>query len=189
MNFQNSENKCPRAELAAYIDGELSPLEELELESHLAACKLCATELNEQKRLLCALDFALEGEREFELPKNFTKIIVANAESKVSGLRSPKERFNAIFVVAALFLMFLAGLGGEIKSVAAASLQLGEQVFAVGNFTAHLIYDLTVGASVILRSISSQFFHNSNGLSALLIAFFVAALLALSRFLFRSNQS
>ncbi len=189
MNQQTFENNCPHSELAAYIDGELSPREELELEQHLAACKLCAAELNEQKRLLCALDFALEGEREFELPKNFTKIVVANAESKVSGLRSPKERFNAIFVIAALFLMFLVGLGGELKTVAAAFVQFGEQFLAVAGFAAHLIYNVAVGAAILLRSLGAQFVYNSSGAAFLFALFFAASLFALSRFLGRSNQS
>ena len=189
MNFSDSKNQCPRSELAAYIDGELLPREEIELEKHLAACQICATELNEQKRFLCALDFALENEREFELPKNFTRIVVANAESEVSGLRSPKERFNAIFVVAALFLMFLLGLGGELKTVAATFTQFGEQVLTVGGFTAHLIYNVAVGASIILRSVGSQFVSNSFSLTAFLCVFFFASLFALSRFVSRSNHS
>ena len=94
MNLQNltTENECPRTELAAYIDGELSPREALELEMHLAVCQDCAAELNEQKKLLCALDFVLESERKIELPADFTKIIVTKAQSNVSGLRSPRER-------------------------------------------------------------------------------------------------
>ena len=187
--FSNFKNDCPRSELAAYIDGEISPREELELEIHLAACHICATELNEQKRFLHALDFALESERDFELPKNFTRVVVANAESKVSGLRSPKERFNAVFVVAALLLIFLLGVGGKIKTVAATFLQIGEQVWAVGGFTAHLIYNVAVGASIILRSIGSQFVSNQFGLTTFLAFFFFAALFALSRFFNRFNQS
>ncbi len=36
--------ECPRAQLAAYIDGELFPREELELEMHIPVCKSCAAE-------------------------------------------------------------------------------------------------------------------------------------------------
>ena len=189
MDFDNLKTECPSSELAAYIDGELLPREELELEMHLAACSLCAAELNEQKRLLCALDFALEGEKEFKLPDNFTKIVVANAESKVCGLRSPKERFNAVFVIFALFLMFLAGVGGEIKSVAATFIQFGEHLLTVGNFTAHLIYNVGVGISIVLRSFGAQLVYNSSVTVLFLTAFFLAALFALSRFINRFGQS
>lgn len=190
MNSHASQTECPRAELAAYIDGELALRMEIELEAHLAECKLCAAELNEQKRLLCALDFALDGDgREFKLPENFTRVVVANAESRVSGLRSAKERSNAIFVISALFLMFLLGVGGEIKTVARTFLQFGEQIFAVGGFTTHLLFDVAVGASVILRSVGSQVFYGSSVSAALLIIFFLTSLFALSRLVNGSNQS
>lgn len=189
MNLPKSENSCPRTELAAYIDGELSAREELELELHLASCKLCAAEINQQKRLLQALDFALEGEREFKLPENFTRVVVANAESKVSGLRSAKERFNAVFVIAALFLVFLLGIGSEIKSVAAAFVHFGEQFLTVAAFTAHLIYNVAVGASILLRSFGAHLVYNSSGATGFAFIFFAASLFALSRFINRSNQS
>lgn len=189
MNFQDVKSDCPRSELAAYVDGELSPREEIELETHLAVCAVCAVELNEQKRLLCALDFALEGEREFKLPENFARVVVANAESKVSGLRSPKERFNATFVIAALFLMFLLGVGGEIKTVAAAFVQFGEQILTIANFTVHLIYNVAVGAAIVLRSFGSQFAYNPPVLILFLTAFFAASVFAASRIFSRSNHS
>src|SRR5215207_7269746 len=87
---------CPRIEIAAYVDGELSPREEFDLEMHFAVCETCSAELNEQKKLLYALDFALENEDEIELPENFTKVVVATAESNVKGLRCPRERNRAL---------------------------------------------------------------------------------------------
>ncbi|HXG83843.1 MAG TPA: zf-HC2 domain-containing protein [Pyrinomonadaceae bacterium] len=191
MNPQNPniENECPRAGLAAYIDGELSPREELDLETHLAECEICAFELNEQKRLLFALDFALEGEREFKLPENFTKVVVANAESEVSGLRCPKERFRAVFVITALFLLFILGLGGETRTVLDVFLKFGEQIFAVGNFALHLIYDVAIAASIILRSLCSQFMYNSVFSIIFFTAFFFVSLFVLSRLVIRNNQA
>src|SRR5687767_7691259 len=92
---------CPSPELSAYIDGELSPREELELEVHLAECRTCADELNLQKSFLNALDSSLDDEIEIPLPKNFTKSVVANAESRVNGLRHPHEWRNAAFICVA----------------------------------------------------------------------------------------
>ncbi|MDQ3324070.1 MAG: zf-HC2 domain-containing protein [Acidobacteriota bacterium] len=191
MNLPNPniKNECPRHELAAYIDGELSAREELDLETHLVECKLCASELNEQKRLFFTLDFALEGEREFKLPENFTKVVVANAESKVSGLRCPKERFRAVFVIAALFLLFISGLGGETRTVLDAFLKFGEQIFAVGNFVLHLIYDVSVAASIVLRSVCSQFVYNSAFSIVFFVVFFFVSLFVLSRLIIRNNQA
>jgi hypothetical protein len=120
-----SKIECPRSELAAYLDGELSPREEFELDVHLAA----------------------------------------------------------------LFLMFLIGIGGEIKTVATVFLQFGEQFLAVAGFAAHLIYNVGVGAAILLRTVGGQFIYNSNGSAAFLIFIFIASALALSRFLARPNQS
>ena len=184
-----TEKLCPRSQLAAYIDGELLPLEELELELHLASCKSCAAELNEQKKLLCVLDFALENEKEIELPANFTKIVVANAESNVSGLRSPCERFRALSVCLILFSVVLLGLGTEAETTINSIVKLAGQVFAVCLFAIHLIYDVSIGTAVILRSLGSQFVNHSAGVFALFAAFLWVALLALSRLFIKYNRA
>ena len=95
---------CPLDDIASYVDGELSPDEETEFEAHLAGCETCRTELNHQKEFLFALSSSLESENDIPLPKDFTRTIVANAESRVSGLRRPRERFTAIFICAVLFI-------------------------------------------------------------------------------------
>src|SRR5438445_5520441 len=103
--------ECPTDEIAAYIDGEMDAAREFELETHLAACEICSLELNQQKQFLASLNSSLKHEGDLELPANFTKLIVANAESTVSGLRRPRERFNAMFICAGLFLFALFALG------------------------------------------------------------------------------
>ncbi len=185
MNLQTVpiEKTCShRSEIAALIDGELLPREELELELHLAVCESCAAELNEQKNFLRALDYALENDGKFKLPVNFTKIVVTNAESKVSGLRRSQERSKALFVCAALFLLMLLGLGGETKTVLNTFGKFAEQVLAVGGFVWYLTYDVSVGAAIILRSLSSQFIFNSSASLAILIVFVIVSLFILSRF-------
>lgn len=184
-----NEKLCPRAELAAYLDGELSQREEIELEAHLAICKTCAAELNKQKKLLCVLDFALDDRAEIELPADFTKIVVASAESRVNGLRSSRERFKALFVCSFLFLAVVFGLGGQIETVFDTYLKFAGQFLAVGGFALHLIYDISVGAAVILRSLGNQWVSNSAVASAFPIAFFLVALLALSRLFARYNRA
>ena len=150
---------------------------------HLANCKGCNDELNEQKKLVQALNFALEGEREFELPADFTRIVVANAESKVSGLRRPQERFKALFVCAALFLLVLLGLGGETKTVFGTFAKFAEQLLAVGGFVWNLIYDVAFGTAIVLRSLSHQVIFDSTVSVAILIGLFFVSLAALSRFM------
>ena len=182
------EASCPREEIAAYIDGEISPREELELEMHFAACKPCTEELNSQKKLLCALDSFCLNEKEIELPENFTKVIVTTAESRVSGLRRPQERRTALFICSALFLLVLLGLGGETDSVLGTFAKFADQFAAVAGFVAHLVYDIAFGITVILRSLSSQFVFNSAASFGFVAVFFLISVLTLSRLVIRYNQ-
>ena len=192
MNIQIAANEdfcLHRSDIAAYIDGELSPQEELELETHLAICKSCSEELNEQKKLLQALSYALEGEKEIELPADFTRIVVANAESKVSGLRRPQERSKALFICVALLLVGLLGLGAETGTVLPAFRKFAEQTLAVGGFIGHLIYDVSFGAAIVLRSLSNQITNNSGFSLVLLLGFGSISLIFFSRVMLRVNRS
>ncbi len=176
-----------RSDIAAYIDGELSPREQLNLEAHLAICGECRVELNEQKNLLRALDFALEDKKAFELPENFTKVVVANAESKVSGLRRPQERFTAFFVCAALFLLVIIGLGSETEAVFKPFADFGEQFLAVIGFVFRFFYDIALGAAIILRSIGAQLFFGSPVSLLAAVVLFGVSSFALLRFVVRSS--
>ncbi len=180
--------ECPSIEISSYIDGELSPRQELELELHIAGCKTCSDELNEQKKLLCAINASLKDEREFELPANFTKVVVANAESRVSGLRRPRERFNAAFICSALGLFVLFALGAEAANVLSGLVRIVDQAAAIAGLAARLVYDFSIGAIVILRSLSSQFLFGSTLLFLLpgLLAF---ALLVFSRVVLRVDRA
>lgn len=153
---------CPWDEISSYIDGELTPMRELQLERHFAACESCLGEVNLQKKFLIALDRALESEAEIDLPANFTEIVVANAESGVSGLRRRSERSNAFFVCAGLFLIIIFALGASGSRTALdAFFIVFEKAAAVGSFAVHVAYDIAVGAVVILRSLSSHIIEGS----------------------------
>lgn len=150
------DNSCPQGEIAAYIDGELSASAEMNLEKHFAGCADCLAEFNGQKKLLQALDFALDEKNEIVLPENFAKTVVVRAESNVSGLRRPEERFRALFLCAFLFLLIILGLGSETEAVVSASALFVEQIFAVAGYTVHLVFDVAVALTTILRMISGQ---------------------------------
>lgn len=188
LPVETSENECPRASLAAHVDGELNAPEELALEMHLIGCPVCADELNQQKQLLRALDFALEAKHELELPTNFTKTIVANAESRVSGLRRPNERFTALFICAALFLLLIIGLGRETETVLVSSGKIVDRFVAVSGFFTHLTYDLALGTTVILRSLCVQMIFRFAYAPAFILLVFAGSILAFSRLIFRFNR-
>jgi predicted anti-sigma-YlaC factor YlaD len=183
------QETCPREEIAAYIDGEIGPREELELEMHFAACKVCTDELNSQKKLLCALDSFCQNEKEIELPENFTRIIVTTAESKVSGLRRPQERRIAFFICSALFLLMLLGLGGETETVLGSFAKFAEQFAVVVGFVGHLVYDVAFGLTVILRSLSNQVFFSSAVSFGFIAILFLISIFALSRLVLRFNRA
>jgi anti-sigma factor RsiW len=186
----STDNNCRHRPIVAYIDGELSPREELELENHLAVCPACAEKLNDQKKILCALEFALEEEEsEIELPENFTRVVVAAAESKVSGLRHPQERFRALFVCAALFLLVLLGLGEETSGVLTTFEKFFEQVMAVGGFAFHLVHDIAVGIAVVARSLCHRFIFNSAVSLVVLLIFFLLTTYAVSRLFVRQSRA
>jgi len=150
VNALHTSGTCPSHEIAAYLDGELSAADEMCLELHMAGCRICADAFNSQKLLLNDLEHTLRHDRELELPENFTKVIVASAESSVTGIRRSGELFNALFVAAALVVVVLFALGPAGRS-------LIDQLLAVGSFFGHLIYSFFLGVTIILRNIASQF--------------------------------
>jgi len=164
----DSRSSCPFEDLAAYIDGELSPDRELEVELHFASCTDCYTELNDQKAFLRTLDQTLK-DGEFELPADFAKVVVANAESSVAGLRRPHERYNAVFICAGLSLFVLFALGTQAGV-------LVDQVGAVGSFFGHLFNSFFIGLAIIVRNIASQFAFGVSAIIFLSAAFAVFSL-------------
>ena len=150
------KTKCAREKIAAYLDGELAPRAEISLEKHFTGCRDCRAELNLQKRMFALLDSAFDEKAEIELPENFARIVATRAETNVKGLRSKDERFRALFLSAALLLIAVAGLGADTGDVFASFGKFGEQTMTVVSFAAHLLYDLTIGITVIFRSLGNQ---------------------------------
>lgn len=186
--LQFKSDSCPTDEIAAYIDGELTPSSELELEAHLAVCEQCLLELNLQKQFLCSLNSSLQKEGEIELPSDFAKHIVANAESTVAGLRRPRERYNAIFICVGLFLFVLFALGTDAKGIFSRVSDTFEQVAAVAGFFGHLVYSFFVGVAIVLRSIGAQIRADAV-LAVLLTGVIAFTLMLLSRKVLRLRRA
>lgn len=190
MDLQSTKNEelCPRTNIAVYLDGDLSPSDEIALEKHFAECKLCLSELNLQKKMLSALDFAFDSKSEIELPPNFAKVVVTTAESNVSGLRSKKERLIAFFLCAVMFLMILIGLGAETEKLFSVFRGFTDQFVTVVGFIFHFVYGITVGISVILKSLSQQLVFSSVTSFLLILGVFFISFAALSRLIIRYNR-
>jgi len=145
---------CPTDEIAAYIDGELGARRERELDLHIAACQACSEELNQQKQFLLDLDRSLKGEAELEVPSDFAKHVVANAESAVAGLRRPRERYNALFICAGLFLFGLFALGADATRVFESLAVTAEKAGAIGTFFGSIVYSVFLGLATIVRVVA-----------------------------------
>ncbi|HVF46149.1 MAG TPA: zf-HC2 domain-containing protein, partial [Pyrinomonadaceae bacterium] len=155
LNESTIKSQCSPDEIAAYIDGELDPAREVEMDAHFSLCRDCVRELNQQKQFLCSLSSALGNDGEVELPPGFTKLIVANAESNVNGLRRPTEVYNAVFICAGLALFVLFALGSETNGIFDRALTFLDQIGAVGGFIGRIVYSMFHGAAVIVRSLAS----------------------------------
>lgn len=186
VSADNLNRVCARSdEIAQFLDGELSPADEILFETHLADCPICAKQLNAQKRLLCALDSAFEAEKRFELPADFMQNIVVRAESNVSGLRSVDERRRAFVIVAGLFLLgAAAGFVGKKSGVLP---DFVRQILVVGGVLANFCYDFGLALVITARGVARIFAGNSPLLAFFSIVLLVVSLLALARLL-RGNS-
>lgn len=149
------QESCPMPAIAGYVDGELRPDEEMELEIHLAGCGACTEELNMQKSILLALDASLESDAAFDLPDNFTRRIVATAESSVSGLRRSGERLTAAAISAGLLVFALFLLGSDISRAMAPAAAAAEKLIAFAGSAGHVVYDIALGIAIVFRALLS----------------------------------
>jgi len=170
---------CPAEEISAYIDGELSADLEVALERHVGVCEICRNELNDQKGFLIALSDTLEREVEIEIPKDFTKTVVVNAESKVSGLRDRKERILAFSIIGMMGILAALTVGSFSGALVPVSFAL-EKIGVVTGMAAQVIFDLVHSIASLLRTfIPAQTFaavlaYITVSLAVVAILFFVS---------------
>ncbi|MEO6335077.1 MAG: zf-HC2 domain-containing protein [Pyrinomonadaceae bacterium] len=180
---------CPSPELSAYLDGELASSAEIELELHMSLCRICTDDLNLQKSFLIALDYSLDAEIEIDLPKNFTKLVVANAESSVSGLRRPHERTNAALICLTLIAFSLFALGSSAGKTFVATAAIFEKIFIVFSSAGHVVYDFALGSAIIFRSLASKVLFDAGGTVLVFLALFVLSLCLFPRLVVRHHRT
>ena len=189
VNENMNSQVCPSPEISAYIDGELSPANELRLELHIAGCHTCNEDLNLQKSFLNALDSSLDDSSPIELPSNFTKAVVTNAQSRVSGLRRPKERRNAALICVALLGFSFFALGSNAERTIRATATVAEQILAVAGSAVHFTYDIALGSAIVFRSLAGYFVFESATSVLFLLVVFVVSLFLFSRLLLRFHRT
>ena len=175
----------------AYLDGELDTASLARLEGHLETCARCAAELQEQKRLLQALDFALTDEPAIEMPKNFVELVAARAQSDLSGVREKGERrraFGFCALLAAISFMLLGGTALR-ESVLAPLRGVWTAFASLFGFLGHALYDAGAGVAILSRGFGGRLLFESRGLGLFLLLLFAVALFTLARLIVRYHRT
>lgn len=153
-------DSCQCIDVAAYLDGELDAPASALFERHARECAACRAALAEQRRLLCLLDatFGKMPETELALPKDFTQIVTAHAQTDMRGVRCSRERGRALVLCAALGVAAFALLGASTFGEMLAPVAAVAQGFAsVVGMTGHALVDAGASAAVILRAVGGGF--------------------------------
>ena len=174
---QNS-SACKSEEIAAFLDGELDTAALSQFEQHIRLCSPCSEQLREQKRLLCALDFALGNESALPLPPaNFARVVAAHAQSDMSGMRARSEHKRALWLCAMLAAAsaLLIGAAALNESVITPLRAIMKPAAMILGFFWHTIYNAVAGVVVISR-VSSHLLFESRPLGVIGALLLVAAL-------------
>ena len=181
MQPQNESPNQHCSRLNAFLKGELSSVDESAFESHLNTCESCSAEVELHRALEIEID-TLPPEA-IEIPKDFSKVVAAKAESQVSGLRKSSERSAAFKIVAGLGVILLLLLGGSVGAATGFLTFLFERIGSVLGVIGSFIFNLLLGIFVILRVATTRFEFDTNSLLLLsAIAVIILALAILFRF-------
>jgi predicted anti-sigma-YlaC factor YlaD len=184
------KQECQLEDVAAYLDGELDGVALETFEAHLGRCPDCATELRQQRQLLCTLDFAFGESRAFELPHNFTRVVAAHAENDLSGMRQKSERRRAVQLCAILALVSFSLLGAASQTL------VFEPVRSFFRITGSLVsllwqtvYDAGTGIAVIVRVVGRAVVLGSHGLGLFLTLAFIISISLLPLLIVRYHRA
>ena len=190
---ERDASQCRAGEVGAYLDGELDAASALAFDAHLKECRDCAVQLLEQKRLLCLFDTAF-GEAlkpQFELPRDFARVVTARAQTDMSGLlRRPAEHGRAFLLTTLLAIASCALLGAALfdKIFAPATRALGV-LLRLLLMAAHTLLDAAAGALVILRTLGGRLVAEPLHLRLMLWLLLTVALVWLLRLIGRQPEA
>src|SRR5437660_4946950 len=184
------DNTCQREDIAAYLDGELAGEELTSFETHLKSCVACTADLRTQRQLLCTLDVAFNESRRFELPRDFTRVVAAHAESNLCGMHKQSERRRAMKMCVVLALLSFALLGAAARALifepARSFLRVAESFLDLAWRT---IYDAGTGLAVIVRVLGHAIVSAPHGLGLLLLLAFIISISLLPLLIARYHRA
>lgn len=184
------QDSCRIEDVVAYLDGELDSTSLESFEAHVKACARCAAELRSQRQLLCTLDSAFGNSRTFELPRDFTRVVAAHAQSDVSGMRRKSEGRRALQLCAILALVSFALLGAATRATVFEPVRTFARITAsVLDLVWRTVYDAGTGLAVIVRVVSRAMFLDSSGLILLAILPFAIVVVLLPRLIARYHRA
>ncbi len=182
MDATNSQ--CLNDQIAAYLDGELGAESASAFEQHVCGCSFCLAELRRQQRFILELDSAITLPPDLALPRDFTRIVAARAQSDLSGMRDRFEHRRALRLCLILAFGGFTLLGAAaVKSMLLSSRMIAEAILGIFSLILTTLQDALVGLIVIARVIVGGLFPESHfaGLAALLLALAVVVLSLLIR--------
>ncbi|MEJ7712359.1 MAG: hypothetical protein WKF84_21500 [Pyrinomonadaceae bacterium] len=174
-----------RAQVVAYLDGELDSQQADEFERHARLCALCSRDLAEQRRLLCTLNMAFVTAPDATLPGNFSQIVMARAQSDMGGMRGRGERWLALKIclllgIVSTLLLGAATGGGSSSSSSSAVIALGasliEPLIGAAKILQHAAIYAGSAALIILRAIGRQISSDPQSRGLILLVLFAGAL-------------
>ena len=190
MTETNHEIVCQLEDVAAYVDGELTGAALEDFEAHLRSCKGCADELLTQKQLLCTLDVAFNDSQSFELPREFSRVVTARAESDLSGVRRKRERRLALKLCAALALASFALMGAAAQGLVIDPLR---SVFRVVNalldFAVRAALELAETVTVFIRVFTRAIFFAPHGIGVMFLVALLFSILLLPFLIARYHRA
>lgn len=182
MTVTAAKNICPREEIAAYLDGELSSAALEQFEAHVTECSECAGELRSQRQLLCTLDAAFSGSSRIKLPENFTRVVATHAEHNLRGLRDKSERRRALQLCALLavtgFALLGAASGALVVQPARNSFRIMASVFEV---LSQALFEAAEGFAIVGRMIGRAAVAGPYGLGTVIAFVFIVSIFLLPR--------
>lgn len=185
-----SRQICPLEDVGAYLDGELTGVSLETFEAHLKTCVDCAAELRAQRHLLCTLDVAFNESRPFELPRDFTRVVAAHAESDLSGMRQKGERRRALQLCAVLALLSFALLGAAARTLVFDPVRSFFRVAgSLLNLLWQTVYEAGTGIAVIVRVVGRAIVFGPHGVGLFLSLAFIISISLLPLLIARYHRA
>ena len=158
---ENSGGECSR--LQEYLDDELSFDEDRTFETHLETCSECRFKVSLHSQLTGG--FETFPEERIELPEDFSKVVAANAESQVNGLRKRGERKVTFAILAGLAVLLFVVLGVNFAAASRVAIFILEQFLSVVLVIGSFIADFFLGIFVIAKVAATQFDISAAGVA------------------------